>query len=155
VSVEAIHAAAARRVGADAGYAGEVTPDEAWTLLCEDPSAVLVDVRTQPEWAFVGLPDLSAAHKQPVLVSWQVFPAMEQNPNFAAELATRGVTPDATVIFMCRSGGRSAAAARAMTAKGFSRCYNMQEGFEGPLDGNRHRGVCGGWKARGLPWVQG
>jgi len=155
VSLDAIHEAAAGRVDASAGYAGEVLPDEAWTLLLEDPAAVLVDVRTQPEWAFVGLPDLTRAQKQPVLVSWQIFPAMDRNPNFEAELATREVRPDATVIFLCRSGVRSAAAARAMTAKGFSRCYNLQEGFEGPLDGHRHRGTCGGWKARGLPWVQG
>lgn len=155
MSLDAILEAAAGRVDAAAGYAGEVTPDEAWTLLLEDPAAVLVDVRTQPEWAFVGLPDLTRAHKQPVLVSWQIFPAMERNPSFEAELATREVMPDATVIFLCRSGVRSAAAARAMTAKGFSRCYNLQEGFEGALDADRHRGARGGWKARGLPWVQG
>ncbi len=152
---EAIYKAAAARVDPAAGYAGDLLPDEAWTLLLEDPAAMLVDVRTQPEWAFVGLPDLTRARKQPVLVSWQIFPAMDRNPNFEAELATRGVGPEATVIFLCRSGQRSAAAARAMTEKGFSRCYNLLEGFEGPLDEERHRGTRGGWKARGLPWVQG
>ena len=29
------------------------------------------------------------------------------------------------------------------------------EGFEGPLDPNRHRGQLGGWKSKGLPWAQG
>jgi rhodanese-related sulfurtransferase len=155
MSIDSVHDAARARVGPDAGYAGEVDPLEAWELIRNAPDAVLVDVRTQPEWAFVGVPDLSAAGKQAVFVSWQMFPAMNENPNFAAELATRGVAPDATVIFMCRSGQRSAAAARAMTAKGFGRCYNMAEGFEGPLDENKHRGTRGGWKSRGLPWVQG
>ncbi|MFQ5958839.1 MAG: rhodanese-like domain-containing protein [Alphaproteobacteria bacterium] len=155
MSLESVREAAAERVGADAGYAGDVTPEEAWHLLKEDPAAVLVDVRTQPEWAFVGIPDLSEAGKQPVLVSWQMFPAMNVNPNFAAELATRGVTADRSVIFICRSGNRSADAARAMTAKGFTRCFNLAEGFEGSLDGERHRGTAGGWKAKGLPWVQG
>ena len=80
---------------------------------------------------------------------------MGVNPNFSAELANRGVTPDQTTLFICRSGNRSAAAAIAMTAKGFTRCYNVAEGFEGPLDADKHRGTLGGWKARGLPWVQG
>ena len=153
--LEAVHKLAARRVGPAAGYAGDVTPEEAWRLLEEEGNAVLVDVRTQPEWAFVGMPDLSQAGKQPLLVSWQTFPALNENPNFAAELAMRGVTPDRTVIFMCRSGNRSAAAAEAMTAKGFTRCFNLLDGFEGPIDGSKHRGTLGGWKAEGLPWVQG
>ncbi|MFQ5783695.1 MAG: rhodanese-like domain-containing protein [Alphaproteobacteria bacterium] len=155
MSLDDVHKAAAARADPHSGYAGEVLPEEAWRLLRDDPHAVLVDVRTQPEWAFVGITDLSEAGKQPVFVSWQAFPAMNENPNFSAELATRGVTPDATVIFMCRSGQRSAQAARAMTLKGFTRCYNMAEGFEGPLDGDRHRGALGGWKAKGLPWAQG
>jgi rhodanese-related sulfurtransferase len=155
VSLDAIRKGAAARVGADAGYAGELLPDEAWRILSEDENAVLVDVRTQAEWAFVGIADLSAIGRQPILVSWQMFPAMNLNPNFASEIATRGVTSDRTVIFMCRSGQRSMAAARAMTEKGFTDCYNLTEGFEGGLDGQKHRGALGGWRARGLPWVQG
>lgn len=155
MGLEDVHEAAARRVEADAGYAGDVTPDEAWRILGEDPGAVLIDTRTQPEWAFVGTPDLTALDKQPVLVPWQTFPTMGVNANFSAELANRGVTPEQTTLFICRSGNRSAAAAIAMTAKGFARCYNVAEGFEGPLDADKHRGTLGGWKARGLPWVQG
>jgi rhodanese-related sulfurtransferase len=143
------------RVGFDKGYAGDVTPDEAWRLLAEDPAVVLVDVRTQPEWVLVGVPDLSRIGKETAFVSWQSFPAMTENPNFAAELASRNVSPDQTVLFICRSGNRSAAAARAMTASGFARCYNVLEGFEGELDGARHRGSLGGWKSKDLPWIQG
>ncbi len=137
------------------GYAGDVTPEDAWRLLNDDPSTVLVDVRTQAEWAFIGVPDLSAAEKKTVLVSWQLFPTMEENPHFAAELESHGVTADRTVIFLCRTDNRSGAAARAMTSQGFTRCLRMTDGFEGPLDDDRHRGKIGGWKARGLPWTQG
>jgi rhodanese-related sulfurtransferase len=58
------------------------------------------------------------------------------------------------LFFICRSGVRSQHAAQAMLARGYTRCFNVAEGFEGPLDDSRHRGVKGGWKSRGLPWVQ-
>lgn len=148
-------APAGARTGTDLGYAGDVTPEEAWRLLNEDPSAVLVDVRTQAEWTFIGIPDLGAIGKRTVLVSWLMFPDMAENPQFAAELAEQGVTAGSTVVFICRTDNRSGGAARAMTARGFTRCLRMTDGFEGPLDDGKHRGTVGGWKARGLPWVQG
>ena len=40
-----------------------------------------------------------------------------------------------------------------MTEQGFGPCYNVAGGFEGPPDGDRHRGTVGGWKAAGLPTV--
>lgn len=143
------------QTGAELGYAGDIAPEETWRLLNEDPSAVLVDVRTQAEWTYIGIPDIGAAGKRTVLVSWQTFPDMAVNPRFAAELAEQGVTAGSTVVFMCRTDNRSGAAARAMTGRGYARCWRMIEGFEGPLDGSKHRGTVGGWKARGLPWVQG
>ena len=51
-----------------------VSVGDTWTKLESDAGAVLVDVRTIAEWAYVGLPDLSAIGKQPVLVEWQGFP---------------------------------------------------------------------------------
>lgn len=42
-----------------------------------------------------------------------------------------------------------------MTAKGFPHCYFLLDGFEGSLDEEKHRGVRDGWKAAGLPWIQG
>ncbi len=143
------------RDGAELGYAGDVTPKQAWRLLDEDPSAVLVDVRTQAEWTYVGVPDLTAIGKQVGFVSWKTFPTMAENPEFATELGSQGVTGDQTVVFICRTDVRSGAAARAMTAKGFARCLRLVEGFEGQLDDSKHRGTVGGWKARGLPWIQG
>lgn len=144
-------------VGASPGnYAGDVTPAEAWRVLRENPDAVLVDVRTRAEWSFVGLPDLAAAGKEPVLMEWQLFPTMALNPGFAADLSSAlGQTrKEAPVLFLCRSGARSRAAAIAMAGVGFSRCYNIAGGFEGDLDASKHRGEQNGWKACGLPWVQ-
>jgi len=133
-------------------YAGDVTPTEAWEILAGDRRAVLVDVRTMAEWTFVGVPDLGRLDKQPRLVAWQDFPEMARNPGFAGALAD--IDKDATILFLCRSGGRSMAAAAAMTAQGYTDCRNVLEGFEGDLDGDHHRGRTGGWKAAGLPWEQ-
>ena len=137
-------------------YAGDVTPEEAFRVLGADPRARLVDVRTRAEWSFVGLPDLSGLGKEPILLEWQVFPAMERNPRFADELsATLGSgAGDMPVFFLCRSGARSRAAAIALTSAGFGRCFNIAGLFEGDLDGARHRGARNGWKAAGLPWSQ-
>lgn len=46
--------AAQRAQAAGLPYAGAVTPEEAHTLLNALHNAVLVDVRTQAEWNFVG-----------------------------------------------------------------------------------------------------
>jgi rhodanese-related sulfurtransferase len=137
-----------------AGYAGDVTPAAAWKILSEDKAAVLVDVRTRAEWNYVGLPDLEKLAKKPALIEWQAFPSMQPNPEFVAALSA--VLPDkaAPLLFICRSGARSAAAAKAMTAAGYSTCLNVADGFEGPLDGSAKRGTTGGWKAAGLPWRQ-
>ena len=63
-------------------FAGNVTPKEAWFLLQEDDHSVLCDVRTSAEWNFVGVPDLSTLNKEPILLSWQIFPGMEVNSDF-------------------------------------------------------------------------
>jgi len=136
-----------------------VSVDEAWSRLKADAGSVLIDVRTIAEWAYVGLPDLSSIGKRPVLVEWQGFPDDRQNTAFV-ERVTEALNPlgadhDTELFFICRSGQRSLKAAQAMAAAGYRRCRNVADGFEGPLDANRHRGQIGGWKARGLPWAQG
>lgn len=136
------------------GYAGDVTPSEAWRLLTEDPKAVLVDVRTMAEWTYVGTPDLSPLGKRPLLIEWQTFPERSLNPGFVADVARAVPDKDVPILFLCRSGARSAAAAAMATARGYTRCYNVAEGFEGDPDEDRHRGASNGWKAAGLPWVQ-
>jgi rhodanese-related sulfurtransferase len=139
-------------------YAGDISPKQAWDMLAAEPGAVLVDVRTRPEWAFVGIPDLGNLGKKTVLLSWQNFPEMAIDADFAAKLkaqigAAQGPS-GGPVLFICRSGARSRAAAVAATAAGFGQCYNVSEGFEGDKDGASHRGQRGGWKFAGLPWVQ-
>jgi rhodanese-related sulfurtransferase len=140
------------------GYAGDIDPNEAWALLKSDPKAQIVDVRTAAEWAFVGVPDLSALARKAILVEWQVYPDMGKNPAFeqtaAERLSAAGSAAASPILFLCRSGARSRAAAIAMTAKGFTRCFNVAGGFEGDVDADRHRGNMNGWKASGLPWVQ-
>ena len=135
-------------------YAGDLSPTEAWEILENDPKAVLVDVRTLPEWTFVGVPDLASLDKKTIFAAWQVYPSMQLNPAFAEQVRAGGAVEDAPVLFICRSGNRSKAAAIAMTAAGFARCYNVAEGFEGAPDDKSHRGSVGGWKVAGLPWIQ-
>ena len=135
-------------------YSGDISVEEAWRQLGDQPSAVLVDVRTAEEWNFVGAPDLSGIGKQTVCVSWQTLPKMDLNPAFVEEVRAQASDNNASLLFLCRSGVRSKAAAIAMTAAGYSKCYNVAGGFEGDLDGDRHRGLAGGWKAAGLPWIQ-
>jgi rhodanese-related sulfurtransferase len=140
------------------GYKGDVTATEAWSTLSREPSAVLVDVRTTAEWNYVGLPDLTAIGRPLLRIEWQSFPSGQVNPKFAetldAELKKGGTSRDAPVLFICRSGARSASAAKAMTALGYTHCYNVCDGFEGRRDEGGHRGTVEGWKAADLPWVQ-
>ena len=131
-----------------------VPPGRVWEALQKDPKAQLVDVRTDAEWNFVGLPDLSAAGKQVVPIQWQIYPTMAHNAAFANQLKEAGFTPEHHIYFICRSGQRSFAAAQAAQAAGFPHAYNVADGFEGAVDPHGHRGVAAGWKAEGLPWRQ-
>ncbi|HSE09683.1 MAG TPA: rhodanese-like domain-containing protein [Nocardioidaceae bacterium] len=133
-------------------YAGDLTPTEAWELLDSDPEATLVDVRSEAEWMFVGVPDVTGLGKKLVTVAWNHWPGGTRNDSFLDDLAAAGVR-NGPVLFICRSGARSQAAAVAATQTGISPAYNVSEGFEGDLDEHGHRGVTG-WRARGLPWRQ-
>jgi rhodanese-related sulfurtransferase len=129
-------------------YKGELTPGEAYELLQLAPGAKLVDVRTRAEWDWVGrVPGA-------VEIEWNQYPGGVRNPNFQAELKTQ-VDPEALVMFLCRSGARSVAAATQATEAGYGDCYNILEGFEGDKDASGHRNTIGGWRKSGLPWQQG
>jgi rhodanese-related sulfurtransferase len=136
------------------GYAGDLTPAEAWALLEREPAAEMIDVRTDAEWVFVGRPDLAALGKQVRFVPWLFFPGGRQNADFTQQIEASGLSKNQTLLFICRSGQRSAFAAAAMTAAGYGSCYNVAEGFEGDHDAEGHRGRLGGWKVAGLAWVQ-
>jgi len=135
-------------------YAGDVTPQEAYAAVTGDGQAVLVDVRTRAEWAYVGIPDLSAAERQVVFLEWQVYPSGEINADFVEELHRLGLHDGTSLYFLCRSGVRSKAAAEAATAAGLGPAYNVSDGFEGPQDLAGHRNLAG-WRNDGLPWKQG
>ena len=139
-------------------YAGDLNVGEAWDLLARDPKAQLVDVRTIAEWNFVGLPDLSRIERKVHCIEWQSYPAMQPNSNFVADAAeavqAAGAVSQTPILFLCRSGARSRAAAMAMTRAGFQKAFNIAGGFEGDLDGEGHRSNISGWKAAGLPWRQ-
>ena len=134
-------------------YAGDITPEEAWKLLSENPDAVLVDCRTDAEWRFVGVPDLTSLQRDVVYIEWSRTDGT-RNSGFVDDLVSAGVTPgERPVVFLCRSGNRSIGASEAATEAGISPSYNVLDGFEGNLDDQSHRGSTG-WKAVGLPWKQ-
>lgn len=145
-AAEQLEAARAVALATGVPYAGGVTPAVAWALFSAG-DAVLVDVRTTEERKFVGhVP--GTAH-----VAWATGTSLTRNPRFARELEAK-VGKDTTVLLLCRSGKRSALAAEVATKAGFTRVFNVLEGFEGEIDEARHRGHTDGWRLRGLPWVQ-
>lgn len=134
-------------LSSDAPSTGGVSPQAAWELFSSG-QAVLVDVRTGEERAFVGyVPDS-------VHVPWATGTSLTRNPRFVRELEAK-VGKDKTILLLCRSGKRSALAAEAAAKAGFTRVFNVLEGFEGELNQLQHRGGSDGWRYRGLPWVQG
>ena len=143
---------------ADIGYAGDVSAQAAWDALAASPEAILVDVRTRAEWSFVGVPVLADIGKETVFVAWNDFDTGTRVPDFlgrlnAAVAAAEGGM-DTPIFFICRSGGRSRNAAITATEGGYTRCYNVDHGFEGDLGPDGHRATAGSWKAEGLPWAQ-
>jgi rhodanese-related sulfurtransferase len=128
-------------------YQGAVLPAEAHELLQKAPGSRIVDVRTRAELDFVGRIPGS------VEIEWQGYPGGQPNPDFLAQL-TRQVDKEALVMFVCRSGARSHAAAAAAAGAGYTQCYNVLEGFQGDKDSGGHRDSVGGWRAAGLPWYQ-
>lgn len=143
-------------------YGGDISCMEAWRKLRQEPDSALVDVRTRAEWTFVGVPDLSSLEKETVLVEWLDFPDGKPIPDFAGRLREalrqkRGTPQEEnrhpTLLFLCRSGTRSRAAAQEAAQAGLGICFNVVEGFEGRVDSSGHR-CAEGWKVVGLPWRQ-
>ncbi len=136
----------------------DVPVEEVWARLAEDAGAVLIDVRTRAELTFVGLPDLGSIGKRVLTVEWQTYPEGTDagfTDRMTKALDAASASKDSELFFICRSGARSRMAAEAMAHAGYRRCMNVADGFEGPLDADRHRGQVAGWKAAGLAWVQG
>jgi rhodanese-related sulfurtransferase len=151
IGSEAVASPILQRSRAEAGaqglaYAGNVTPNEAFELI-NAGLARLIDVRTPEERKFVGyVPDS-------VAVPWATGTAFTRNPRFLRELEGKAQKNE-VLLFFCRSGARSIAAAEAATRGQFRQAFNVLEGFEGELDDSRRRGTQGGWRYRSLPWIQ-
>jgi rhodanese-related sulfurtransferase len=123
-------------------------PQQAWDFMQTHPDAVLVDVRTQMEYAFVGHP-VDALH-----IPWKEGPDMQLNPAFTEQVLTTISDLKTPVLLLCRSGQRSMAAAKQLQQAGYQQLINIDEGFEGRLDENQHRSKLSGWRFNNLPWQQ-
>lgn len=147
VAADTYEAAAAAPASASELWSKDgVTPQLAWQLFSSG-KAVLVDVRTAEERAFVGyVPDS-------IHVAWATGTSLTRNPRFVRELEAK-TGKDKTILLLCRSGKRSALAAEAAQKAGFTQVFNVLEGFEGELDEQQHRGGSDGWRYHQLPWVQ-
>ena len=114
----------------------------------------LIDVRTKPEWIYVGVPALSSINKKVIFVSWQVYPEMGINKFFENKILESNIKKDNNLYFICRSGNRSNNAAEFLASRGFSNCFNVIDGFEGKLNQERQRALIDGWQFNNLPWKQ-
>lgn len=133
-----------------------VSATEAYELIQNDPRALLIDVRSNMEFLFIG-------HSVGAMsIPWIDEPDWVINPNFAAEvrklilggLDHRSDGHNVPVLLICRSGKRSLEAGNLLLKEGFHDVYNVEEGFEGELDENHHRSALAGWRFDGLPWEQ-
>lgn len=134
----------------------DISSKSAYQLLQDNPSALLVDIRSSMEFLFVGHP-VGAVH-----VPWIDEPSWDVNPHFVTDvrkLMLGGAVCDtdedcAPIILICRSGKRSKEAGQCLIDAGLSRVFHIDEGFEGELDENHRRSTQGGWRFHGLPWEQ-
>lgn len=132
-----------------------LSPAEAWKICQQNSRALLIDVRSSMEHLFVGHP-VGAVH-----VPWIDEPDWVVNPHFVTDirkLILGGVVGDddssVPIVLICRSGKRSREAGQLLIDAGIYNVYNIDEGFEGELDGDHHRSTTGGWRYHNLPWQQ-
>lgn len=132
MSAQPIFERAAARAGEQRlAYAGAVTPEEAHQLAAAG-EATIVDVRTRSEYDQVGHVEGTE------LIEWRRDGEPQPDPRFLDRLAARHPR-DAALLLICRSGVRSHYAAELAAAAGFTRVYNVLDGFEK------------GWLPAGLP----
>lgn len=134
---------------------GEVNPLEAGKILQENEDAVILDVRSTMEYAYVGHVPGS------VLVPLKEPPLWEDDPGFMDKVdrALREQYPDKeprdlTLLVLCRSGARSMMAGQMLASVGYGQVFNVAEGFEGDKDARHQRSSINGWRYHGLPWMQ-
>lgn len=132
-------------------YAGDLNPTETWEFLKSNPNTIFVDLRTTGEWQQFGVPDTAEIGVKTNLIQW-VDATGQLNPDFIDDVRGLGLSddPERPVVLLCRSGVRSVAAAKALTERGYTRVYNVAEGYEGAVDAQGQRTV-NGWRNAGLP----
>ena len=135
-----------------------INSKEAFDLLKEDKSAVLIDVRTKKEHLAVGIPDLLSLGKETYIIEWKnsIFPGSGKRflNDFNKNLS---IDQEGKYIFICRSGIRSNFAALTVEESFFSGNYNsmffnVEDGFEGHAQPLGYPQKPTGWKNLGLPW---
>ena len=141
-------------------------PEAAEFLSKNGSKTLFLDIRTPAELAFVGMPTMADANVpymvEPDFPAWDEAKStlkLEKNSDFVPEvrrrLSEKHLGPDSTVVLICRSGDRSAAAANLLAEAGLKSVYSVVDGVEGDLakDGPKagQRAV-NGWKNAGLPW---
>lgn len=127
------------------GYAGDVSPQLAFDWW-QSGEAVLVDIRTDAERAWVGF--IPGA----VDLAWKQWPGMVMNPDYDDGIIA-AIPNGKKAVLLCRSGLRSVPAAKRAAELGIE-AYNILEGFEGDPNTSAHRNQMAGWRYRGLPWRQ-
>jgi rhodanese-related sulfurtransferase len=132
----------------------DVSAQEALDALKNQQSAQLVDVRSDAEWKFSGLPNLESLNKQTITISLKTYPDFSDNPDFLEALVFAIPERSTPIYFLCKTGGRSRVAAKKAQSAGYTHAYNIAGGFEGEFNQQRQRGQVSGWKAAQLPWEQ-
>lgn len=134
----------------------DLSPQQAFELMQNNPQAVLIDIRSTMEHLMIGHP------RDAIHIAWLDEPDWTVNPRFVAQVREvllggfLGADEDKppTVILICRSGRRSVEAGTALIEAGIKNVSHVDTGFEGPLDGNHQRSTIAGWRHDGLPWQQ-
>ncbi len=136
--------------------------DEEYAYECatEDANCYILDVRTNAEWRWVGHPGMNMEgdgeelEGKVVNISWLIMKKNQliSNKKFLRHVNKqfKQVKDEVELIAICRSGGRSLAAAKALDAAGYY-VKNLTHGFEGARDDKGYR-TENGWKVEDYPY---
>ena len=108
----------------------------------DNPNCVLLDVRTEEEWASDGKPDAEKIGLKSYFLTIQYIDK-SFNQNFIGEFEKLNIPKDNKILTMCMGGVRSQAAAELISKKNY-KCINISDGF---LGNNENIG----WKKNNLP----
>ena len=121
----------------------QITAAEAFSMMQNSQEYMLIDVRTEEEWATSGIADIDESKF--LFLSWRIAPDMSINPEFSSSLEDKIKAKNMQLFFICRGGTRSNEAAEIAKNHGFNNCFNIIDGFEGSNNGL-------GWKNSNLPF---